>query len=107
MKKVLLSLIALVAVSSADQLVNLKIEGMMCPACVKNVKGTLLSESTITINDYEGREFRVNYSEGLAVIKMRCFLVKNVMYMLQTICLTEKENNVSSQKFFDSFKLKM
>ncbi|MBK7689981.1 MAG: hypothetical protein IPK62_07935 [Bacteroidetes bacterium] len=74
---------------------------------VKNVKGTLLSESTITINDYEGREFRVNYSEGLAVIKMRCFLVKNVMYMLQTICLTEKENNVSSQKFFDSFKLKM
>ncbi len=41
MKKVLLSLVALVAVSSADQLVNLKIEGMMCPACVKNVKGAL------------------------------------------------------------------
>jgi hypothetical protein len=74
---------------------------------VKNVKGTLLSENTISINDYEGREFRVNYSEGLAVIKMRCFLVKNVMYMLQTICLTEKENNASSQKFFDSFKLKL
>lgn len=41
MKKALLSLVALVAVSSADQLVNLKIEGMMCPACVKNVKGAL------------------------------------------------------------------
>ncbi|MBN2870588.1 MAG: heavy-metal-associated domain-containing protein [Campylobacterales bacterium] len=41
MKKVLLSLAALVAVAGADQLVKLKIEGMMCPACVKNVKGSL------------------------------------------------------------------
>ena len=41
MKKVLLSLCALVAVSSADQLVKLNIDGMMCPACVKNVKGSL------------------------------------------------------------------
>lgn len=73
---------------------------------VKNVKGKLLSEKTIFVNDYEGREFRVNYSDGLAIIKMRCILVKNVMYMLQTICLTEKEENASSKKFFDSFKLK-
>lgn len=41
MKKVLLSMIAVVSIGSADQLVKLKIEGMMCPACVKNVKGSL------------------------------------------------------------------
>jgi len=56
MKKVLLSLVALVAVSSADQLVNLKIEGMMCPACVKNVKGSLtevkgVKEATVYLKD--------------------------------------------------------
>lgn len=56
MKKVLLSLIALVAVSSADQLVKLNVSGMTCPACVKNVKGTLgdvkgVKESTIYLKD--------------------------------------------------------
>ncbi len=56
MKKVLLSLCALVAVASADQLVNLKIEGMMCPACVKNVKGSLadvkgVNESTVYLKE--------------------------------------------------------
>lgn len=62
MKKVLLSLVALVAVSSADQLVNLKIEGMMCPACVKNVKGTL--------NDVKGvKESTVYLKEGKAEVK--------------------------------------
>lgn len=62
MKKVLLGLVALVAVSSADQLVNLKIEGMMCPACVKNVKGTL--------NDVPGvKESTVYLKEGKAEVK--------------------------------------
>jgi periplasmic mercuric ion binding protein len=62
MKKVLLSLCVLVAVSSADQLVNLKIEGMMCPACVKNVKGSL--------NDVKGvKETSVYLKEGKAEVK--------------------------------------
>lgn len=41
MKKALFVLAALVAVAGADQLVKLNISGMTCPACVKNVKGTL------------------------------------------------------------------
>ena len=41
MKKIIISLMALVALASADQLVKLKVTGMMCPACVKNVKGSL------------------------------------------------------------------
>jgi len=62
MKKVLLSLVALVAVSSADQLVNLKIDGMMCPACVKNVKGSL--------NEVNGvKDATVYLKEGKAEVK--------------------------------------
>ena len=62
MKKVLLSLCALVMVASADQLVNLKIDGMMCPACVKNVKGSL--------NDVKGvKESSVYLKEGKAEVK--------------------------------------
>ena len=56
MKKVLLTLGALVTLVSADQLTSLKIEGMMCPACVKNIKGTLnevkgVSETTVYLKE--------------------------------------------------------
>jgi copper chaperone CopZ len=62
MKKVLCALLAVVSIASADQLTNLKIEGMMCPACVKNVKGTL--------NDIEGvKESTVYLKEGKAEVK--------------------------------------
>lgn len=62
MKKVLLSLIALASIASADQLVSLKIEGMMCPACVKNVKGAL--------SDVKGvKETSVYLKEGKAEVK--------------------------------------
>jgi len=41
MKKVLLTMAALISFASADELVNLKIDGMMCPACAKTVKESL------------------------------------------------------------------
>lgn len=62
MKKVLLSLMALVAVASADQLVKLNIDGMMCPACVKNVKGSL--------NEVQGvKDASIYLKEGRAEVK--------------------------------------
>lgn len=62
MKKVLLTLVALVAVSSADQLVKLNVSGMTCPACVKNVKGTLNEVSGV-------KESTVYLKEGKAEVK--------------------------------------
>lgn len=62
MKKVLLSLCVLVAVSSADQLVKLNVSGMTCPACVKNVKGTLNEVSGV-------KESSVYLKEGKAEVK--------------------------------------
>lgn len=62
MKKVLLTLCALVAVSGADQLVKLNIDGMMCPACVKNVKGSLSEVNGV-------KEASVYLKEGRAEVK--------------------------------------
>ncbi len=62
MKKVLLSLCALVAIASADQLVKLNVSGMTCPACVKNVKGTLNEVSGV-------KESTVYLKEGKAEVK--------------------------------------
>ena len=62
MKKVLLSLVALMAVASADQLVKLNVSGMTCPACVKNVKGTL--------NEINGvKDASVYLKDGRAEVK--------------------------------------
>jgi hypothetical protein len=70
------------------------------------VHGKLLSEKIIQINGFPGREARIDFRDGLAVITMRAYLVKNKMYILQTITETKKDFNKSIGKFMDSFKLK-
>ncbi|DAB38804.1 MAG TPA: hypothetical protein CFH83_04015 [Sulfuricurvum kujiense] len=62
MKKVLITMAALVSLASADQLLKLNVSGMTCPACVKNVKGTL--------NEVKGvKESSVYLKEGRAEVK--------------------------------------
>ncbi|MDD4884222.1 heavy metal-associated domain-containing protein [Sulfuricurvum sp.] len=62
MKKVLLVMAAFVSIAGADELVNLKIDGMMCPACVKNVKGSL--------NEVKGvKDSSVYLKDGRAEVK--------------------------------------
>lgn len=72
----------------------------------KNINGRLLTESRIQLNGYPGRQFKVDYQEGLAIITMRCYLVKNVLYMLQVISEGKRDDNPANKKFLDSFILK-
>jgi len=81
MKKVLLTLGALITLVSAEQLTSLKIEGMMCPACVKNVKGSLnevkgVSETTVYLK--EGKA-DVKSADGIKPETM-CDAVKKAGY---------------------------
>jgi len=73
---------------------------------VSNVKGKLLTEKKIELDGFPGREVTVDFQNGQAVILMKCFLVRNVMYILETISESGKENNTSSSHFYQSFKLK-
>ena len=71
----------MVSIASADQLTSLKIEGMMCPACVKNVKGTLnevkgVSETTVYLK--EGKA-EVKSADG-AKPEAMCDAVKKAGY---------------------------
>ncbi len=72
---------------------------------VKNVRGELLSEKIIKIGEYPGREIKIDFKDGMAVIRMRLYLVRNKMYLLQTITETKKDFNKSITKFMDSFEL--
>ena len=73
---------------------------------VNNVKGKLISESKIKLENFPGREFKIDFKDGLAIIKVRMYLAGNNVYFLQTITKTEKENNKMIEKFMNSFKLK-
>lgn len=72
---------------------------------VTNVHGKKLSEEKIKLGKYQGREVRVNFKEGAAIITVRIYLIKNRMYMLQVITDTKNDFNKSIDKFFNSFKL--
>lgn len=62
MKKTFLAIAACVSVMSADQLIKLNIQGMMCPACVSNVKTSL--------NGVQGvKETSVFLKSGTAEVK--------------------------------------
>jgi hypothetical protein len=73
---------------------------------VANVEGKLLTEKEISMDGYPGREFRIDFQHGLAVIKMRAFLVKNKMFVVQTITDPAKELNIPAERFHHSFHLK-
>jgi hypothetical protein len=73
---------------------------------VSNVKGKLISESKINMGKFQGREIKIDFKNGLAIIRNRTYLVGNNVYFIQTITKTEKENNKSIEKFMNSFTLK-
>ncbi len=72
---------------------------------VNNVSGKLLSESEITLNGFPGKEVKIDFRNGLAIFKVRFYLIKHKMYIIQTITETGKFPNKSVDRFLDSFKL--
>lgn len=52
---------------------------------------------------YPGRFWRINYLNGQALVKTTAFLIKNRFYTIQTITISQKSLNSSSDKFIDSF----
>lgn len=81
MKKVLLTMAAFISLASAEELVNLKIEGMMCPACAKTVKESLsgvkgVNEANVYLKD--GRA-EVKAADGTKPAAM-CDAVKKAGY---------------------------
>jgi len=73
---------------------------------VKGLNGKLLSENTIYLNGgIPGREIRIDFKHGLAIVKMRIYVVKNKMYLIQIITETKKQYNLSVTRFMNSFQL--
>jgi len=72
---------------------------------VTNVNGKLISEKNIFYGKNPGKEIKIDYGNGYAIITARMFLIGYDMYMMQVITESAKDNNAEMLQFFDSFKL--
>lgn len=70
-----------------------------------NTQGVVLSESPVTIAQYPARDVRISLQSGQAMVSARLLLVVNKFYMYLVIYESEKQNNPSIARFFQSFHL--
>ena len=88
------------SVGLAEELFQTTIE-----SAAEAMKGSVAYSSDIQLDKYPGKQWRIDYLDGKAVIKNRAYLVGNRFYSLQTISFKEKSLNSDGTKFFDSFRL--
>ena len=72
---------------------------------IASIDGELLDEKSVQIGEYQGEEVKVNFQDGMAIIRIRIYLVENKVYMLQVITKTENDSNDSISRFMNSFAL--
>jgi hypothetical protein len=70
---------------------------------VTNVDGELAFDNKVVFNGYPGRSIKIIISGGF--IYINAYLVDNVIYVTQVICLTDNDNNESIKPFLDSFDI--
>lgn len=74
-------------------------------AAAQSVKGDLVYSGTDNYKGYPGRRWRIDYLRGSAVIKTRAVIVEHRYYAIQTITKKDKNLNLSTDKFFESFTI--
>lgn len=72
---------------------------------VGNIKGKLVSEKEITYKGFPGREAKISFQDGAYIMMIHAFIVKNKMYMLQTVSEIKNDDNKMTTQFFNSFQL--
>jgi len=74
---------------------------------VANVQGTLISELSISLEEYPGRELRIKSPTlvGEIILYNRIFLVDNRLYQITVVTPKEESFSEDIRKFFDSFAL--
>lgn len=72
---------------------------------IRNVQGKLLSEKTLQLGAFSGKEYLVEIQGGKHIIKVHTYLVHNRLYVLQVISAITKQDNRNMERFFQSFQV--
>jgi hypothetical protein len=70
---------------------------------VNGVAGKLIEEKDFAVKNYPGKELKIDYDNGTAIITMKILLVRERVYTLQTITLPGQEVNANATRFYSSF----
>lgn len=73
-------------------------------AAANGLKGKLVYESDITLQEHPGKIWRIHYNNDKSVIRSKGFLIKNRLYLLSVAAEKRYSLNTVADKFFDSFK---
>ena len=90
----------LVQRSTQDSLLDIA-----CYGAIVNLKGNLVSRRVISIEEYPGREMKIEQADGETVYLTRLFLVRKRLYQITVLTLIRKEISEDDIKFLESFKL--
>lgn len=74
-------------------------------AAAESVDGEILYSTDIQKDDNPGKQWRIDYLDGEAIIRTKAFLVKNRYYSIQTISNKKQKSWGDNNQFFDSFEL--
>jgi hypothetical protein len=72
---------------------------------VANVRGRLLSEVKITLQQFPGRELKVMVPDGAQMMQTRLYFVKNRLYQVGAVTSEADASSKDIPKFLESFKL--
>ena len=70
-----------------------------------SIDGKIMDEKKVEIGKYQGREVKINFQDGMAIIRIRIYLVQNKVFMLQVVTKTENDSNDAIAHFMNSFAL--
>ena len=70
-----------------------------------SMNGRVTEETEVEVLGHEARNYTIDYLEGEAIMRMQIILIKNRVYALQTVALTENDKNADQNRFFNSFEL--
>lgn len=72
----------------------------------ENLGGKIIWQTDASFDTrWPGQSARIDYRKGEAVAKIRCLLVRNRLFTLETLCPAAHALNPSTDRFFDSFRL--
>ena len=67
--------------------------------------GDVVYSGSLPFGEYPGMAWRFLYNHDKVSTRARAMLVKNRLYIVQTICTAEHAMNTSSDRFLDSFRM--
>jgi len=90
---------------------NLKLSDAMFKRSIdiilKNTKGKVLSDKPLKLNGYPGKEVRIErkHKHVVYIVKLNLYIIKNKVFIIESVTTEAKQYNKSGTRFFGSFKL--